>query len=443
MSSWGFKKTWRQWTDEARYSVFLRTWAARGLGWQALLSRRKSARLALLSRAVSLSDSVEAWKPLMKCLHREAKEADSSVWREALQVRSRLPSVIKNRPGLTRTVVLKAPQANGEKGVLLTYFEYNLARLLLMPQKDLLWLAERYDILFAASWCPTDYALLGLACASLPQGLWIQPANHQERERLSAFHPSLRCLPGLACDWVNPAFYRPKSWNERTVDILMVANWGTFKRHWDFFHALKALPHDLRVVLVGQNEGGFTQDDIKTLAAQIGVPQKLDIRQSLPIEAVTALQCDSKISTVVSRREGGCVALVESLFAGCALAVRSDACIGAAAHINERTGILLRPGKLAEGYQALLERGPLLDSAAWAGEQVSCHHTLRQIQLTLRSDAEEQGRPWTKDLALPHWRPHPVLACEQDRHTLKPAYTELHAQFPQVFPEDLMTSSAS
>ncbi len=443
MTSGVLSRIWRRLTDEARYSAALRTWAGRGLFFQAQMTLRKSARLALLSRAVSLSEAAEAWGPILDALRSEEKQADETTWREALSERSRLPGLVKNRPGLTRTVVLKSPQNNGEKGVLLTYFEYNLARLLLMPKDDLRWLAQHYEILFAASWCPTDYALLGLACASLPNGLWVQPANHAERERLTAFNPGLRCLPGLACDWVNPQFYRPKSWHSRTVDILMVANWGAFKRHWDFFQALTQLPPNLRVVLVGQNEGGFTQEHIRKLASDIGVPQHLDIRQSISIEEVTQLQCDSKISTVLSRREGGCVALVESLFAGCGLAVRDDACIGSAAHVNDRTGILLRSGHLAEGFLELLDRGPRLDSARWAAEHVSCHRTLEKLLQTLLADAMEKGRPWTRDLALPHWRPHPVLAREEDKNALRPAYADLNARFPRVFPVDLITASAS
>ncbi|WP_395747328.1 hypothetical protein [Prosthecobacter sp.] len=434
---------WRRLADGARYSGALRTWAARGLWCRARVARRGSTRLALLSRAVSLADGAAAWRPMLRALQAAGEGTGDTVWRAALRARSRLPEVVKKQPALTRTVVLKAPGAPGEKGVLLTYFEYNLCRLLLMPAAELRWLAEHYEILFAASWCPTDYALLGLGCALLPDGFWIQPANEAERERLTEFHPGLRCLPGLACDWVDAQFYQPKPWSERTVDILMVANWGGFKRHWDFFHALTRMPPQLRIVLVGQNEGGVTQQHIRKLAADIGVPQELEIRQSISIEEVTRLQCDSRISTVLSRREGGCVALVESLFAGCALAVREDACIGAAAHVNERTGMRLRPGHLAEDYMELLRRGPRLDSASWARENVSCHRTLEKVQQALRVDAAAQGRPWTRDLALPHWRPHPVLAHAEDRAALLPAYAELHARFPRVFPLDLITASAA
>ncbi|MES2507540.1 MAG: glycosyltransferase [Verrucomicrobiota bacterium] len=429
--------------DELRYSESIREACGKFIALASTLAK-KPARLAMLARAVSLCDRETAWRPIMTRLHETAQGADAALWQAVLRHSSRLPAIVKQKPSLTRTVILKSPGEKGEKGVLLHYFEYNLARVLLaLPEEDLHWLASHYDIILAASWTPTDYALLGLATARLPDGLWVQPATHGERARLMNFHPQVRCLPGLACDWVEPSFYQPKPWAERSVDILMVANWGDFKRHWEFFEALKKMPADLRIVLVGQNEGSNTRETILQLAQRLGVPQSLEIRESLPIEEVTRLQCDAKISMVISRREGGCVAMVESLFAGAAIAMREGASIGSAAHINPRTGAFLRPAHIAADLLALLSRGASLDSAAWAVENVSCHVTLAAIEGSLKSHALAQGRPWTKGLTSVHWRPHPILADADGRLLLKPAYDELHARYPALFGADLMTKSAS
>jgi glycosyltransferase involved in cell wall biosynthesis len=430
--------------DGVRYSQPVREGIGQMLGLLARLTQDPSKRLSLLCRAVSLCDRREKWQPLMTRLHQAADDATALTWTAALRHRSRLPAIVKSRPELTRSVILKAPGPNGEKGVLLHYFEYNLARLLLaLTDEELNWLAERFHIILAASWTPTDYALLGLAAARLPGGLWIQPATHGERARLTCFHEKLRCLPGLACDWVDPVFYQPKVWTERSVDILMVANWGDFKRHWEFFLALRLMPKDLRVVLIGQKEGRNTRTSLLKLARNIGVPQTLDVRESLPIEEVTRLQCDSKVSLVLSRREGGCVAMVESLFAGCAIAMREGASIGSAAHINERTGAFLRPGHIAADLMDLLKQGAVLDPAGWANENVSCQRTLMAVEEALHLHEQAAGRPWTQGLAQVHWRPHPVLSHPAERAALTPCYDELHQRFPQLFPADLMSRSFS
>lgn len=431
-----------QFKDALRYSTQIREWTARSMVWRSRMASGP-ARLALLCRALSLCDAEEAWRPILTELHDAARGATAEDWQAALMHGSRLPALVRQSPALTRTVILKAPGENGEKGVLLHYFEYNLARVLLgLPTEDLRWLADRFEIILAASWTPTDYTQLGLAAAAFPHGLWVQPATHGERDRLEAFHPKIRCLPGLACDWVDPVFYQPKPWAERTVDILMVANWGAFKRHWEFFKALRDMPADLNIVLVGQNEGGNTRDTIRKLADDLGVRQRLDIRGSIPIQEVTKLQCDSKISMVISRREGGCVAMVESLFAGCGIAMREGASIGSAAHVNDQTGSFLRPDHLAQDLMALLARGPSLTSSSWAVEHVSCYQTLKALEGALADHARRNNRPWTQGLAQPHWRPHPVLAHPDDRARLAPAYEALHQRFPTVFPADLMSLSA-
>lgn len=427
--------------DELRYSEVIRE----GLGQCLRLLARFTQgpkRLALLTRALSLCDRESAWKPIMKDIHQTAEKANTGTWKAALLERSRLPGIVKQQPALTRTIILKAPGAAGEKGVILAYFEYNLARLVLgLNESELKWITDRFEIILAASWTPTDYSLLGFAASILPDGLWIQPATHGERTRLAAFHPKIRCLPGLACDWINPTFYQPKQWDERSIDILMIANWGAFKRHWEFFQMLTELPPELHVVLVGQKEGPNTRETIQRLAKQIGVPQTLDIRESLSIEEVTHLQCDAKISMVNSRREGGCVAMVESLFAGCAIAMREGASIGSAAHINERTGSFLRPGYMAEDLMKLLDKGYQLDSAKWATENVSCFTTLLGIERTLQNYSATQGTPWSQGLAQPHWRPYPTFSEQLGQDVLQPVYEQLHQRFKEIFPSTLLKQS--
>ena len=429
--------------DELRYSEVIRE----GLGQCLRLLARFTQgpkRLALLTRALSLCDRESAWKPIMKDIHQRAEKANTGTWKAALLERSRLPGIVKQQPALTRTIILKAPGAAGEKGVILAYFEYNLARLVLgLNESELKWITDRFEIILAASWTPTDYSLLGFAASILPDGLWIQPATHGERTRLAAFHPKVRCLPGLACDWINPTFYQPKQWDERSIDILMIANWGAFKRHWEFFQALTQMPAKLRVVLVGQKEGTNTLETIQRLAKQIGVPQTLDIRESLSIEEVTHLQCDAKISMVNSRREGGCVAMVESLFAGCAIAMREGASIGSAAHINERTGSFLRPGYMAEDLMKLLKKGQQLNSAKWATENVSCFTTLLGIEKSIQANALLKSGVFTQGLIQPHWRPYPAFSYPNQATQLWPIYDDLHQRFPKVFPANLISSSSA
>lgn len=419
-------------------------WVREGAGWWnwlvARVQRSRASAVAHDCRALDLAES-SALEGMARA-KLSPWLTDVALWRQVVAGLPRYRQLVPTQPGLSRSLLLKAPAEGGEKGVLLLYFEYNWARLLLgLSNAELTWLGQRYEVILAASWSPTDYATLALAAATLPDGAWVQPANRAEGAKIQAFHPGLRVLDSLACDWVNPAFYDPKPFAERQIDLLMIANWGNFKRHWDFFRALMQLPKGLRVVLIGQKEGGRTMDTIRHEAVAIGVPQHLEMHESLSIDEVTAMQCDAKVSVLTSRREGGCVAVVESLFAGCAVAMRADAHVGSRAHINPQTGALLRPGRMAEDLLALHARAHELRPRQWAIENISCLRTTGKINAMIRAQAVAEGRPWTVDLAVANWRPHPTFASRPDQEAMSPAYAELNQRFPSVFPQDLRTES--
>ncbi len=432
---------WRL-ADNLRYSRAIRNLLAVSLGLRALLSPpRSKSKVYALARAYGMAETREVQRLLIRFLGPLLSPVHEPVWRKTVETNSTYSELLAKHPQLTRSVILKEPGPGGEKGVLLTYFEYNLARILALPDGGLGWLDRNFHLIFVASWSPTDYALLGSALLRWQSPLHVQCANEADREKLGGFHPRLVCLPGLACDWIDPDFYHPKPHSSRSIDLLMVANWGSFKRHREFFEALTGLPDTLRVVLVGQREGGRDKKYIEEMARDIGVSQKLEVFESLSIEEVTALQCDARVSVILSRREGGCVAAVESLFADCALAMRCDAHIGSSAHIQELTGRMLRPGHVAEDLAGLLAASGSMKSREWACEHIRNDLTLDRINGAIRDATLAAGGNWTRDLAVPRWRPHPMLENETDRERLRPVYEDLNKRFPELVRSDLMDTS--
>lgn len=426
---------WR-FVDSGRHSVFLRNLNAIRLFVASCVALDHIRSAERLSCSLGFSESLWLGETIRSALKRRfPPEGNSDLW---LKVAANLPryrKLLDDEPSLTRSIILKAPLADGEKGILLMYFEYNWARSacgLLDAEFD--WIDQHYDVILSTSWSPTDYAILALFLARTSSPIFVQPCNYEEKNKLSDFHRRIEVLETLPCDWINPDNYGTNV-GGRPIDFLMVANWGEFKRHWDFFMALRKLPTDLRVVLVGQKEGGRDAGFIRSLAAEIGVPQTLEIHQSLPIQEVAALQSQAKVSVIFSRREGCCVAAVESLFAGCALGMRADARVGPLDYINERTGLRLRPSYLAEDLQKLLDISSTLDPAGWARENVSCFITHEKLNRQLADSARARGLPWTRDLVIPHWRPYPKYVHPEDAEAMRPVYNDLHARFPKVFPE--------
>jgi len=421
--------------DFLRHSSHVRNLNAIFLVARAYASNVEAVAARHLSRALAFSENPALSRRITaSIMKRFPPEFTQGTWRQVVEDIPNYRKILESDPQLTRSILLKAPGLNGEKGVLLLYFEYNWIRLICgLSDSEFDWFNHHFDVILSTSWSPTDYAALALFLGKTTGAVFVQPCNHAEREKLEGLHPRIVALDSMPCDWINPAFYTKKD-QERPIDFLMVANWGGFKRHIDFFEALRYLPKKLRVVLVGQKEAGRDSEYIINLAKRLGVPQALEVHQSIPIEKVSELQEEAKVSLIFSRREGCCVAAVESLFAGCALGMRSDAHVGPLDYINEKTGLRLRPGHIAEDLRRLLEISGSFDPSSWAAGEVSCHITHQKLNQSMEEAAQVGGRPWTRDLVLPQWRPYPQYVNMEDAEEMRPAYEELHERSPRVFP---------
>jgi glycosyltransferase involved in cell wall biosynthesis len=342
---------------------------------------------------------------------------------------------IGSRKALTTSLVLKAPAAGGEKGVLYCSFEYNWMRLL--AHHDAAAVLDEYYLVGATSGARNDYAAMTAFAGLCADPLFIGVSNLADLELLGIMRPVVEPLPILASDWINPDHFAPKPHRERNIDILMVAAWPRLKRHWLLFEALRDMPRNLRVALVGRDGPGRTEREIRAEAKAYGVRQDIEIQTNLEVDEVFALQCDARISTIFTRREGSCVAVAESLFAGSPVAMMEEAYIGSKAYINPQTGVLVRRRGLARQLQRFLEESEGYRPREWAIRHISCTKTSQRLNELLRLWSIRTKRPWTTDIAPLCWRYVPAYVLPPDKNRLAPAIEELarkHGVILEEFP---------
>lgn len=429
-------------SDFARHSPTVRLFTGATAWLCGRATRDTVERARRLARAMEFTQSPWLTENIRHSIAQAPGFDDPETWLQILRSNPRYAQIMQADPALSRSILLKPPGVNGEKGILLMTFEYNWARLICgLDAESFAWLADRYDFVLSTSWSATDYAALAAFLGRTTGTVYVQSCNYSEIAVIEAFHPRLRCLPTLPCDWINPHLYDQSHTAERPVDFIMVANWGEFKRHWDFFQALAQMPAGLRVVLIGQREPSRSQETIRNLAKAYRVPQQLEIYESIPIAKVAELQSQAKVSVIMSRREGCCVAAVESLFAGCALAMREDAHVGPLAYINESTGRRLRPGNIAEDLMQLLKEASAMQPQHWAATHLANQVSHDKVNTFLKQQALALNQPWTQDIILPQWRPHPTYASTEGKECVRPAFDELHSRFPRLFPAHLLDES--
>jgi glycosyltransferase involved in cell wall biosynthesis len=325
---------------------------------------------------------------------------------------------------LDKSVILKFPTVDGEKGVLYVSFEYNWLRLI--EHYDLPGMLQEYFLVVASSSSPPDFPLHWTLAHIGPDPVFLQVSNLSDIKMHQCFRHNIRPLPIMASDWINPDFYEPRSRQQREIDILMVAGWSLLKRHWLLFRALRKMRRDLRVVLIGQESEGRTADDVWREAKAFGVADRIEMIRDATIEMVTEQQCNSKASVILSAREGSSVVVTESFFADTPVAMMRNAHIGSHAYINRQTGVLLQSETMAAQLSELIEQNASYSPRAWAIANVTCFHSTKILNSVLRECCRGGRIPWTRDIAQLCWRPDPIYVNGADAARMERAYQDLY-----------------
>jgi glycosyltransferase involved in cell wall biosynthesis len=412
---------------------------------RAIMSFTLTKRLESLIRSYSLAQSSFMVCVLSRILSHylppiSPSFSPTTLWETHQIGWKRYQSQLDYSPAASRTLILKAPQANGEKGVIISCFEYNWLRILsgIEPFDDF---DAHYTLILSTTSSPTNYNMLALALEKIKGPVFVIPCNVRDIPKLKKIHPRIQPLDMLACDWLNPAHFAPKPWLDRNIDILLVSNWAPVKRHWHFFDILRQLPASLKVVCIGQPEGSFTLEHIRELQKKHGAPQNIDFLERIPIEEVNELQCNSKIAIILSRREGCCVAAVEGLMAGAWLAMLENAYVGPLDYINKGTGARLNPRTASQQLLGLLRNPPERSPNLWAKSNISCYQSTEKLNGILKTIATQSGQPWTENLTIPCWHPFPCFVDSTDEIKLSPFANALTKSYPSVFPPDWIQNS--
>jgi len=214
------------------------------------------------------------------------------------------------------------------------------------------------------------------------------------------------------------------------VDILMPAGFGKYKRHHHLFNALRRMPKSLRVVLMGQPAGARTAEVLLQEANHYGVRNRFQLLVSVPDTTWIDTLRRAKISLVLSRREGSCAAVTESLFANTPVGILADAEIGSRIFINPATGRLLKHRDLAGQLMDFLGEAHRYSPRQWAEQnKIGCFDSTQVLNDTLRKHALAAGQEWTQDIAAHHLRPDPQLVHPPDELRMQSAYADIEARF--------------
>ncbi len=311
-----------------------------------------------------------------------------------------------------KAAVIKPWVSPQEKGVV--FFSFEDQWLKLLRYAPLHAFAERYDVVVAPTWSPPHHLVNFVFPKAFAGPVFCLISNWKDLEHFPRFAANYVMVPLFASSWVNPVFYKPVPFDQKNIDLIMVANFGTYKRHHVLFKALRDMPSRLRVVLLGQEQDRRTAETLRSEARCYGVDNRFELRCNVSNEELADSLAHARTSVILSRREGSCVVVVESMFADTPVGLLEDAEIGSKHFINSQTGRLLRQRHLAEDLTAFIAQADQYHPRLWADENIACTRSTATLNAALKKYALEHGHPWTQDIALMCWRPDPQVVRPED-----------------------------
>lgn len=296
-------------------------------------------------------------------------------------------------------LVLKSPSQN-EKGVILLYYSYVYP--LFFHSFDVREIARRYHLVLEPSWCGLcDLDIL--AFMRLDSQVFVGTLEPRDREFIESLRSNLIPLHFANNTWVDHRVFRPLPGIAKDIDIVMVANWSPYKRHWAFLAALAKLRHrglSPSVALIGYP---FQQsrDDVHRMAQYYGVDDLLEYHEYLAPVEVNRFLNRAKVNVLWSRKEGSNRILVEGMFAGTAGVIRDGHNYGFRyQHVNAKTGRFSSEADLPDVLTELIRNHESAAPREWVLEHMSCQRSTAILNEGIRAKAFEMGESWTMDLVV-------------------------------------------
>lgn len=396
--------------------------ASRVLAASARLCRRPERALALLARAARACPDPARRQRLEARLRDAGAALDPATldWDRL----SASPTDLRDVP---KAILLKPPVSPAEKGVLYVAFEDQWLRLLRTGQARAI--AARYDLLLGPTWSPPHDVPLLVAARLWPGPLYTLLNDLDDGAAMRRLADRLVPIPLLLSSWVNPDAYRPYLGTGREYDVVMLANFAPYKRHWLFFQVLRGLPRRYRVLLLGRPVGRWTEHGLMDQARAFGVQDRFELRARLTDGAIARGLCSARTSLIFSGQEGSCIAVAESLFADTPVGLFAGARVGSRAFVNANTGRLLMRRRTAYQVQDFVESSADYRPRQWALANVSCHHSYAVLNRRLREETVRRGQPWTRDLLPFYQNALPFYLSPEDESAMAPWYEDFERRY--------------
>lgn len=299
-------------------------------------------------------------------------------------------------PGMC--IVLKGYE-NGERGVIVLKYSYSFPLFLRLFDVDKI--AQRYFIVLEPSW--NGYFNLDiLSYLRLRAPVFVQTQEPRDAKLLRNIDSNLYPVPLGTNWWVDHQVFKPLINIEKDADIIMVASWANFKRHYKFFRILRDMRQRgkvLRTILVGYPIERSI-DEVRAQASFFGVENQIEFYEWLTPEEVNLQMNRAKINLVWSRYEGNNRVLLEGMFAGVPFILREGFNYGYKyPFVNNQTGLFANERNLGHVISYILTHYEKYKPREWALKNMSYERAVDILCASIRRVALSLGERFDGDIS--------------------------------------------
>jgi glycosyltransferase involved in cell wall biosynthesis len=286
--------------------------------------------------------------------------------------------------GEFRALILKAPSCEGDrifKGVLLVKFTETFRYL--YHHIDIPSLLKYFHVVLEPSWsgyCVPEI----LFWTAHKEHVFVQASEELDRQFLCQINSNLVPMEFGASDWVDHRVFRPIS-TPKIYDAVYIANLSPIKRVHIFISAVARATRQrpgFRSALVLSSWGG-RRGEFEQLLKHYGVGDQITVLMNQPQERLNEILNQSRVSVLLSRKEGSNKTLFESMFAGTpVLLLRGNIGVNKK-YINDATGRIVDERDLVDALLAAADDQLPKHPREWAMKNISPEITTAKLQTVI------------------------------------------------------------
>lgn len=219
-----------------------------------------------------------------------------------------------------------------------------------------------------------------------------------------------------AGDWADPGLFEDGTKEPKEYDVVMIANWLSWKRHDLFFKSLAQVKQFIKkVAVIGYPIEGRTLEDVRKECLKFKVDDLVDFYEKIPSAKVGEILRKSKTGILLSKDEGANRGIYECFFSGVPIILTNENRGVNRDHINPMVGLLASDTELPNVILKMINEYSSFKPREWALNNTGFVNSTQKLNIFLKELSLGAGENWTADIYTKHNSPHARFAYKEEQ----------------------------